>query len=331
MFIGSFVSFTEIFLRALVQTTPLNHQNNKTSPRANPSQAGKLKKTNIMKTKAKSIAVLAILMMCMSSCVYSLFPIYTKDTLVYLPELLGKWQVGNDPNDYMLFEPGFNLDATITVGQPQKKTTKGVTTKITKNFSMTFGDDEYIIEDGDTIRDREKIKAYYEKELEGTLEDIGEKMAETLEGMTKAISRIGKSGKRIGYSTDDQSYYLTVMDDGYETKYLVHLAQIGEDIFMDLYATESSLTDSAFESMVWFPVHMFMKLEVEEDRLLITQFDLNKMNKLFDSNLIRIGHEKVDGTILITAKSEEIQKFFDKYSNDESVFDNVETYSRIAQ
>ena len=109
----------------------------------------------------------------------------------------------------------------------------------------------------------------------------------------------------------------------------MHLAQIGDDIFMDLYATDDSFSDSAFGSNVWFPVHTFMKLELDNDQLTITQFDLEKMNKLFDSNLIRMKHENIDGTVLITAKPEEIQKFLKKYSRDESVFDEVETYSRI--
>ena len=39
----------------------------------------------------------------MSSCVYSLFPIYTKDTLTFLPALVGKWSDGEDD---ILFEPG---------------------------------------------------------------------------------------------------------------------------------------------------------------------------------------------------------------------------------
>ncbi|GAB5526834.1 MAG: hypothetical protein Roseis2KO_47060 [Roseivirga sp.] len=284
-----------------------------------------------MKTKAKSIAVLAVLMMCMSSCVYSLFPIYTEDTLVYMPDLVGKWQIGDDPESYLLFEPGFNVDATITVGQPQPEESKGTTTKIAKNFSIEFDGDEYIVQNGDTIRDREKIKAYYEKELEETMEELGVKLAETFEGMAKAITGIAKPGKRLGYSSDDQSYTMTTMHEGQEMKYSVHLAQIGEDIFMDLYPTDSDMSNIAFESMVWFPVHMFMKMELKDDRLILTHFDLDKMNKLFDSNLIRIGHEKIEGSILITAKSEEIQKFFDKYSNDESVFDSVEEYQRITQ
>lgn len=284
-----------------------------------------------MKTKAKSIAVLAILMMCMSSCVYSLFPIYTEDTLVYLPDLVGKWQVGDGPDDYIIFEPGFNVDATITVGQPQAKLPEGTRTKFSKNFSIEFDGDEYIMVDGDTIRDRERIKAYYEKELEATMHEIGEKMAEKLEEMASAIVKLGSPGKKLSYSNDDQSYIMTTVHEGEELKYVVHLAQIGEDIFMDLYPTDNEMSNKAFESMVWFPVHMFMKMELDGNRLVLTQFDLDKMNKLFESNLIRIGHEKVDGTVLITAKSEEIQKFFDKYSNDESVFDGVEEYTRVSQ
>ncbi|MTI19990.1 hypothetical protein E1176_03050, partial [Fulvivirga sp. RKSG066] len=44
-----------------------------------------------MKT-AKSIIGIGILSMLMSSCVFSLFPIYTLDSLVYKEELLGTYQ-----------------------------------------------------------------------------------------------------------------------------------------------------------------------------------------------------------------------------------------------
>jgi len=45
------------------------------------------KTQNIMKSKLKVLSVFGLLIIGMSSCVYSLFPIYTEDTLVYLPEL----------------------------------------------------------------------------------------------------------------------------------------------------------------------------------------------------------------------------------------------------
>ena len=78
------------------------------------------------------------------------------------------------------------------------------------------------------------------------------------------------------------------------------------------------------------PVHTFAKLKFSGMQLYLTSFDLEKLNKLFESNLIRLRHENVDGTILITAQPKEIQKFIDKYSEDESVFEDTETYQKAS-
>jgi len=74
-----------------------------------------------------------------------------------------------------------------------------------------------------------------------------------------------------------------------------------------------------------------MKVKLNGNKLDLIQFDLDKLNKLFKSNLIRLRNENVDGTILITAQPKELQKFLDKYSEDESVFEDGESYTRILQ
>ena len=284
-----------------------------------------------MKTKFKAILALALLMICMSSCVYSLFPIYTKDTLVYLPELEGKWQMGDDPDSYITFSRNASIEASIKVTEPDEtqETPESEVTITRNSYSIEFDGDEYIIEDGDTIRDKEKVKAYYEKKFDSALTEFGDAMAKTLEGMGKAFEKISKSPNPLSYSQSSDGYVMTVKDGDEVDEYQAHLAQIGDDIFIDLYASDSKVTDKALGSMVWFPVHMFMKLELDGDQLRLIQFDLEKMNKLFESNLIRMRHENVDGTVLITAQPKEIQKFLDKYSDDESVFDEITTYNKI--
>ena len=124
---------------------------------------------------------------------------------------------------------------------------------------------------------------------------------------------------------------MQVFDQGEATNYEMHLVQIGDDLFMDLSATDDNYTDKVFGSMVWFPVHTFMKVKLNGNKLDLIQFDLDKLNKLFKSNLIRLRNENVDGTILITAQPKELQKFLDKYSDDESVFEEGESYTRILQ
>lgn len=77
--------------------------------------------------KSKVILAFTALMFLMSSCVYSLFPIYTEDTLVFLPDLLGKWQLSvNDPDSYIEFEQ-------VNPEQEKKIKVKGATSKFEMN------------------------------------------------------------------------------------------------------------------------------------------------------------------------------------------------------
>ncbi len=248
--------------------------------------------------KKKVIIALGLLMVCMSSCVYSLFPIYTDDTLVYLPELVGKWQSEDEGDgDYLEFKSKFGSKDKFNVA---------IGLDSTKIGGTAFGQKEYDIE--------ELLKRF----------KAPDSITDGKDGKTANFSNLGT------LSADKMNYSMTVYEDGKaKEKYEVHLVRIGSDIFMDLYPFESFHIEKVSENH--FPVHTFMKIQVRENEFDMTMFDLEKLNKLFDSNLIRMRHENVDGTILITAQTKEIQKFLSKYSDDESVFDETATYSRIGQ
>lgn len=182
--------------------------------------------------KAKSIFAFGLLVVLLNSCVYSLFPIYTDDTLVYFPELIGRWELE--------------------------------------------GDEDY-----------------------------------------------------LEFSSPSEKSYRVVITDGIE-KYVYdgHIAEIGDDFFLDLFPYDRDYEETLVSNMI--PVHTFIKLKFSENQLELTEFDLDKLNKLFESNLVRLRHENVDGTVLITAQPSEIQKFLDRYSDDESVFEETETYNRAS-
>uniref|UniRef100_UPI0040482E87 hypothetical protein n=3 Tax=Roseivirga sp. TaxID=1964215 RepID=UPI0040482E87 len=286
-----------------------------------------------MKNKSKVIAALVMLIFLMSSCVYSLFPIYTEDTLVYLPELLGKWESGEDPEDYMIISNGIDVDGSISVTKSDNQSSNAEpSVKITANdFKVTFDGSEYLVIEGDTIRDKAFIENYYKQVMDSTLTQAGEKLAEGLSGFGNALNDLSNSVKPKTFKSGNKSYLMQVFDQGEATNYEMHLVQIGDDLFMDLSATDDNYTDKVFGSMVWFPVHTFMKVKFNGNELDLIQFDLDKLNKLFKSNLIRLRNENVDGTILITAQPKELQKFLDKYSDDESVFEGVASYTRLPQ
>lgn len=201
--------------------------------------------------QAKSILTFGLLVVLLNSCVYSLFPIYTDDTLVYFPELLGRWEME--------------------------------------------GDEEYI----------EFSNLPTEKDIFG-----------------------GSSENESDEPKTFRNYRVVIIEDGDKKDFVGHIAEIGDDFFLDLYPNVRDYDATLYSNLM--PVHTFIKLKFLNDQLYLTSFDLEKLKNLFESNLIRLRHEYVDGSILITAQPNEIQKFIDRYSDDESVFEETETYQKAS-
>lgn len=251
-----------------------------------------------MKKKLKVLVAFSALMVCMSSCVYSLFPIYTEDTLVFIPELIGKWNNGEKEGDYLLFESKFGTD---------------------NSFEFSVGIDDAVV----------STKGGFSKK-EFSIEEL---VAEY--GVGDSITYDAEKGTMLQFNnavtlnSESMNYKMSVFEDGeFVEAYEVNLVRLGENLIMDVYPYDFyDVGEGPSDNN--FPVHTFLKLEVDNDEIKMTSFDLDKLNRLFKSNLIRLRHEKVDGTVLITAQTKELQKFLREYSNDQSVFEEPEAYSRI--
>lgn len=319
-----------------------------------------------MKRLKVTIAFAAIVLI-MNSCVYSLFPIYTEDTLVYLPELVGKWQ--NDPND------NENYIEFIPINDEKKQGTVYADPNSDFKLKMNYDSDgdpdtyNYIIQgdnwsiksddpitverSGQTISDPDLVKSHYDSvfggiemqakegltrkttELDSAANAEGSSFGKALNDLGKGLSQLGDALKEstdkfkgTAYVSQEESYKMVVMTDGERLPYQAHVVEIGEDYFLDLYPLPE-YSDNTFSSNL-FPVHTFMKMNIEDGQLKLTQFDLEKLNELFESNLVRLRHEYVDGNVVITAQPTEIQKFLDRYSTDETVFDGVEVYRKAS-
>ncbi|GEM_PF-759465 len=333
--------------------------------------------------KLKVFIVLGVLVFGMSSCVYSLFPIYTEDTLVFLPELVGKWRQDPDyPNDVIIFEPMSDkkkMELGLIEPEPESETRPSKVYQMGKqnitddpSYAYVLTGDNWSIKsddpitakiDGERVSDPERLIAHYDELFENVegqtsvtqsaqLEEALDKTKDTIdskslneklnkfgEGLDKLGEALNKLGRAIDKSTkiggtitvtQEESYRMVSIEDGVETLYQAHVAKIGEDYFLDVYPLIEYSNQVYNENL--FPVHTFYKVEFKDGKLNLVLFDLEKLNELFESNLIRLRHEYVDGNVLITAQPKEIQKFLDKYSDDESVFyesGETDSYTKI--
>lgn len=130
---------------------------------------------------------------------------------------------------------------------------------------------------------------------------------------------------------DDSAYRFTQVDGPDTTDYLMHLTQLGGELFMDLYPYEScgvmkgeSKDCRKLEYLVqnFIPVHSFSKVEIGQEKLVITEFDVDRLKSLFRQNRIRLRHEKLDeeDLIILTASTPDLRKFIGKYAGDPKAF-----------
>ena len=99
-----------------------------------------------------------------------------------------------------------------------------------------------------------------------------------------------------------------------------------DNYFLDLSVMFRSLRNAgAEESFIdghFQPVHSISKIKIEGGKLAIEFFEDAWIKGLIDNNRVRIKHEKVDGDVLVTASTSELQKFVAKYGDDDDAFDD---------
>lgn len=128
--------------------------------------------------------------------------------------------------------------------------------------------------------------------------------------------------------TDKKSYILHLTDyDKKETIYNVNIIQLEGIYFLDFYITDiagANSSDSDSKLNYWnlhvIPVHTFAKLTVTDNTLQINWFDGEWLKEQIEGKKIKIGHEKNDEILLLTAKTADLQKLVVKYSNTEEAF-----------
>jgi hypothetical protein len=130
--------------------------------------------------------------------------------------------------------------------------------------------------------------------------------------------------------------------------FAAHLFKLGEDLYLDFFPEEDNQMpdDFAMFSLHLLPVHSVAKVHVlNENEVTIKWFNEDWMNSLFEQNRIKISHESlvsdynvvsddpnvknaaksIETQYVLTASTDELQKFLIKYGNEDKNFDDENT------
>lgn len=109
------------------------------------------------------------------------------------------------------------------------------------------------------------------------------------------------------------------------------ILEVGDHYFIDLYPyyAEGENDEEYYLWRNFIPTHAFLKFEWENEELVLYMFSYDRLQELFEQNRIRIRHQQFDDYIVITASTDELQKFIRKYADDEKAFEDPEKYVKI--
>ena len=76
--------------------------------------------------------------------------------------------------------------------------------------------------------------------------------------------------------------------------------------------------------------HTFARYEIKEQGLVIQPIDGDHIDDLISQKRVRLKHEKVDGSTILTASTDELRAFLEKYQSDPELYDDEELLVSVA-
>jgi hypothetical protein len=127
------------------------------------------------------------------------------------------------------------------------------------------------------------------------------------------------------------SYELHVAKNGRDVALIGHLFKLGKSTYLDLTPSDDNTEEVLVYDLHLIPTHSIARVDrLTDNNVVIKWFNEEWLRTMFTQNKIRIAHElimdenpksKDDGMYLLTASTEDLQKFVEKYGDDESVYE----------
>lgn len=195
---------------------------------------------------------LTILLLFLSGCLKTLYPIFTVKDVVYEPRLLGTWKTKTGNNETQIVDIS-NLGQESNV------------------------------------------------ELPGKIADIRNK------------------GYLVSYRKNHGVF---------EERYIAFLARIGKYLYFDFYPAEKSTdkTPDEFYMQHYIKLHTSYRVTLTKTGFEMNQVDEGFLSNLLDQKKVRIKYETdPDGNKVITASTEELQQYLNKYADEPGLFSTDKT------
>ncbi len=130
----------------------------------------------------------------------------------------------------------------------------------------------------------------------------------------------------------EKEYQLRVVDgdDGKEGRFEAHLIELEGMMFLDIFPDGEALEDmQSYYLMHILPAHTFMKVDQIDPNLQLRMMSPDAVSHILEDDPTLLKHELVNDDIVLTAPTEQLQKFVVEYANVEDVFGDASDMTRL--
>ncbi len=140
------------------------------------------------------------------------------------------------------------------------------------------------------------------------------------------------SPERWEFTRRGENAYGFVFSDrqGRTGRFVAHLAKVGESLFLDFYPEETTIAENDFYKWHFLPLHTFYRVEFAETSFSLSSLDYGWLKELLKTEPGALRHEAVDGKIVLTASTAELQAFVIKHADTEGAFTKPVKFVRSA-
>lgn len=122
--------------------------------------------------------------------------------------------------------------------------------------------------------------------------------------------------------------YTLLLDEGGATaRFEAVLVELGEAAFLDIYP-ETPGSESTFYLDHMLRVHNILRVEMDADTLWVADFDAEWLQTALDKKRVKLAHVPLDGAVLLTAPTDELQDFVKKYAKTREAFSEPARFVR---
>lgn len=130
-------------------------------------------------------------------------------------------------------------------------------------------------------------------------------------------------------------YTLEITEEGGAGSMEVHAVKLGGEYFLDFLVSEAA-TEDIPDFVLWHlvPMHTFAKVRVIDNRLELMYINAKWAQENLEKHRIRIEHETRKNNnetefILLTASTEDLQKFAAKYADFDDAFEDPDVLTKV--